>query len=185
VDEATEIGYLERGLGALDEVLGVRPTGYRAPSWDMNFRTPGLLARYGFRYDSGLMDSDHPYRLAAAPGPDAATLIELPCHWSLDDWNRYNYIPGLTGTGVIGRPSEVVAAWAEELDAIVAVGGIFSLTIHPFVSGRPARAEALESLIRRAAAIDGLWLASGDEIATWVEGLDLPPVHHARPDTTG
>ena len=171
--------------GALDEVLGVRPTGYRAPSWDMNFRTPGLLARYGFRYDSGLMDSDHPYRLAAGPGPDAATLIELPCHWSLDDWNRYNYIPGLTGTGVIGRPSEVVAAWAEELDAIVAVGGIFSLTIHPFVSGRPARAEALESLIRRAAAIDGLWLASGDEIATWVEGLDLPPVHHARPDTTG
>ena len=185
VDEATEIGYLERGLGALDEVLGVRPTGYRAPSWDMNFRTPALLARYGFRYDSGLMDSDHPYRLATGPGPDAATLIELPCHWSLDDWNRYNYVPGLTGTGVIGRPSEVVAAWAEELDAIVAVGGIFSLTIHPFVSGRPARAEALEILIRRAAAIDGLWLASGDEIAAWVEGLDLPPIHHARPDTTG
>ncbi len=183
VDEATEIRYLERGLGALDEVLGVRPTGYRAPSWDMNFRTPGLLARYGFRYDSGLMDSDHPYRLAAGPDPDAATLIELPCHWSLDDWSRYNYIPGLTGTGVIGRPSEVVEAWAEELEAIVAVGGIFSLTIHPFVSGRPARAEALESLIRRAAAIDGLWLASGDEIAAWVESLDLTPVHHERPNT--
>ena len=78
-----------------------------------------------------------------------------------------------------------MAAWAEELDAIVAVGGIFSLTIHPFVSGRPARAEALESLIRRAAAIDGLWLASGNDIAAWVEGLDLPPVHHARPDATG
>ena len=44
VDEATEIGYLERGLAALDEVLGVRPIGYRAPSWDMNFRTPALLA---------------------------------------------------------------------------------------------------------------------------------------------
>ena len=57
--------------------------------------------------------------------------------------------------------------------------------MHPFVSGRPARAEALESLIRRAAAIDGLWLAGGDEIAAWVEGLDLPPVHHERPDTRG
>ena len=78
VDEATERGYMERGLAALDEVLGVRPTGYRAPSWDMNFRTPGLLAQYGFRYDSGLMDSDHPYRLATEPGPDAPTIVELP-----------------------------------------------------------------------------------------------------------
>ena len=43
----------ERGLAALDEVLGVRPTGYRAPSWDMNFRTPGLLARHGFRTTRG------------------------------------------------------------------------------------------------------------------------------------
>ena len=53
--------------------------------------------------------------------------------------------------------------------------------MHPFVSGRPARAAALEQLIERAAAIDGLWLAAGDEIAAWVEGLDLPPVLHERP----
>jgi peptidoglycan/xylan/chitin deacetylase (PgdA/CDA1 family) len=176
---------LLKSLEVLTPLAGRRPIGYRAPSWDMNFRTPGLLARYGFRYDSGLMDSDHPYRLATEPGPGAATLIELPCHWSLDDWNRYNYIPGLTGTGVIGRPSQVTAAWAEELDAIVEVGGLFSLTMHPFVSGRPARAAALEQLIERAAAIDGLWLAAGDEIAAWVEGLDLPPVHHERPVVHG
>ncbi len=44
VDEATEIGYLHRGLAALDEILGVRPIGYRAPSCDINYRTPGLLA---------------------------------------------------------------------------------------------------------------------------------------------
>jgi peptidoglycan-N-acetylglucosamine deacetylase len=185
VDEETEIDYLERGLAALDEVLGVRPIGYRAPSWDMNFRTPRLLAEHGFRYDSGLMDADHPYRLATGPGPDAPTLVELPVHWSLDDWNRYNYVPGLTGTGVIGRPSAVIDAWTEELEAIVEVGGSFALTMHPFVSGRPARAAALERLIERAAAIDGLWIATGDELAAWVETLDLPPVHHPRPTRLG
>jgi peptidoglycan/xylan/chitin deacetylase (PgdA/CDA1 family) len=181
VGEETELGELDRGLAALDEVLGVRPVGYRAPSWDMNLRTPGLVASRGFRYDSGLMDADHPYRLATGPGPDAPTLVELPVHWSLDDWNRYNYVPGLTGTGVIGRPSEVCAAWAEELDATVEVGGMFTLTMHPFVSGRPARAAALERLIERAAAIDGLWLAAGDEIAAWVETLDLPAIRHDPP----
>lgn len=172
-DEATEEGYLLRGLEALDTVLGVRPVGYRPPSCDMNFRTPALLARHGFLYDSGMMDADHPYRHASG-------LIELPMHWSLDDWNRYNYVPGYAASPIL-RPSVVVDAWAEELDAIVEVGGLFDLTMHPFVSGRPARAAALEGLIRRAKAMDGVWVAAGDEIARWVEGLDLPPVVHEPP----
>ena len=172
-DEATEEGYLLRGLEALDRVLGVRPTGYRAPSWDMNFRTPALLTKHGFRYDSALMDSDHPYRLSP-------TLVELPVHWSLDDWNRWNYVPGYAASPIL-RPSDVGAAWAEELDAIVEVGGLFNLTMHPFVSGRPARAAAIERLIERARAIDGLWIAAGDEIAAWVDTLDLPPVAHEPP----
>jgi peptidoglycan/xylan/chitin deacetylase (PgdA/CDA1 family) len=181
VDEATELAYLRRGLAALDEVLGLRPIGYRAPSWDMNFRTPELLAREGFRYDSSLMDADHPYRLATSAESGAATLVELPVHWSLDDWNRYNFVPGFTTSSPIGRPSEVRDAWAEELDAIVEVGGLFALTMHPFISGRPARAAALERLIERAAAIDGLWLATGEELAAWVETLDLPPVLQEPP----
>jgi peptidoglycan/xylan/chitin deacetylase (PgdA/CDA1 family) len=176
-DEATEEGYLLRGLEALDTVLGVRPVGYRPPSCDMNFRTPSLLARHGFLYDSGMMDSDHPYRHASG-------LIELPMHWSLDDWNRYNYVPGYAASPIL-RPSVVVDAWAEELDAIVEVGGLFDLTMHPFVSGRPARAAALEGLIRRAQAMDGVWVAAADEVARWVEGLDLPPVVHEPPVVEG
>jgi peptidoglycan/xylan/chitin deacetylase (PgdA/CDA1 family) len=172
-DEATEEGYLVRGLEALDTVLGIRPTGYRPPSCDMNYRTPTLVARHGFTYESGMMDSDHPYRHASG-------LIELPMHWSLDDWNRYNYVPGYA-TSPILRPSVVTDAWAEELEAIVDVGGLFDLTMHPFVSGRPARAAAIERLIDQAQAMDGVWVAAGDEIATWVAGLDLPPVVHEPP----
>ncbi len=133
------------------------------------------------------MDSDHPYRLAAGPatagaaGAAAPSLIELPVHWSLDDWNRWNYLPGYASSP-IRRPSEVEADWAEELDAIVDVGGLFNLTMHPFVSGRPSRAAAIERLIERARAIDGLWIAAADEIAAWVETLDLPPVIHQRPE---
>ena len=179
-DEATEEGYLLRGLEALDRVLGVRPIGYRAPSWDMNYRTPALLARHGFRYDSGLMDSDHPYRLGTSAEPGAPSLVELPVHWSLDDWNRWNYVPGYAASPLLA-PSVAIDAWAEELDAIVAVGGLFALTMHPFVSGRPARAAAIERLIERAQSMDGVWVAAADEIAAWVETLELPPVVHARP----
>ena len=51
-------------------------------------------------------------------------------------------------------------AWVEELEAIVEVGGLFDLTMHPFVSGRPARATALEGLMERAQSMEGVWVAA-------------------------
>jgi peptidoglycan/xylan/chitin deacetylase (PgdA/CDA1 family) len=172
---------LVRGLAALDEVLGVRPVGYRGPNWELTFDTPRLLAKHGFVYDSGMMDADHPYLLAVDETPNAATLVELPGHWSLDDWEPYNYLPGITGSGVIASPADVIDRWLLELEALVADGGLFMLTNHPFVSGRPSRAAALDRLIETAQAIDGLWIATASEIAAHVGTLDLPPVVHRRP----
>jgi peptidoglycan/xylan/chitin deacetylase (PgdA/CDA1 family) len=177
-DAETEERRLLRGLEALDGVLGVRPVGYRAPMWELTDRLPALLARHGFLYDSGLMDADHPYLLATAPGADAPTIVELPIHWSLDDWEPYAYLPGITGTGLIASPADLLARWTLELEAMVADGGCFVLTNHPFISGRPSRAVALEELIRRAKAIDGLWIASAKEIAQHVRSLPLAPVFH-------
>jgi len=89
-------------------------------------------------------------------------------------------VPGYASSPIL-RPSEVCAAWGEELEAIVDVGGLFDLTMHPFVSGRPARIAALETLIELAQSMDGVWVAAGDEIAAWVADLDLPPVTHEPP----
>jgi len=172
---------LLRGLEALDAVAGVRPIGYRAPTWEMSYAMPGILARHDFRYDSGLMDADHPYRLATSAEPGAATLVELPAHWALDDWEPYVYLPGLSGSGVIARPTEVLERWTLELEALTAEGGLFMLTNHPFVSGRASRALALETLIRRAQGTAGLWIATCGEVAAHVETLDLAPVVHEPP----
>lgn len=180
-DAATEEARLLRGLDALERVAGVRPVGYRAPNWEMSYAMPALLARHGFEYDSGLMDADHPYRLATGPEPEAPTLVEIPVHWALDDWEQYNYLPGITGSGVIASPARVLEAWELELEAMAGEGGCFVLTNHPFVSGRPSRAVALEGLIERASSIPGLWLATCGEIATHVATLDLAPVLHRPP----
>jgi peptidoglycan/xylan/chitin deacetylase (PgdA/CDA1 family) len=184
-DEAAEEKRLLRGLDALQRVAGVRPVGYRAPSWQATYRLPGLLARHGFRYDSGLMDSDHPYRLATSAAPNAPSIIELPAHWSLDDWEPYNYLPGITGSGVILNPRDVVDRWLLELQAMVDEGGLFMLTNHPFVSGRPSRAAELGRLIETAKSIDGLWIATCAEVAEWVATLPLTPVFHQPPVLPG
>ena len=82
-DAQTEERRLLRGLEALNEVAGVRPVGYRAPMWELTYRLPALLARHGFLYDSGLMDADHPYRLATGAEPGAPSIIELPATGAL------------------------------------------------------------------------------------------------------
>jgi peptidoglycan-N-acetylglucosamine deacetylase len=182
MDETTEAAMLDLGLKALNDVAGVRPAGYRAPMWEMNFHTPALLAQRGFSYDSSLMDSDYPYLLAVDPavGPaaqegteTAATLVEVPVSWGLDDWEQYAFLPDLIGSGVIESPAKALEMWTLELEAMHRLGGAFVLCCHPFLSGRPSRAEALERLIERMKALPGLWITTVGEVAKHTASLNL------------
>jgi peptidoglycan/xylan/chitin deacetylase (PgdA/CDA1 family) len=175
MDEKTEAAMLDLGLKALNDVAGVRPAGYRAPMWEMNFHTPKLLAERGFRYDSSLMDSDHPYVLAVDESRGAGTLIEVPVSWGLDDWEQYAFLPGLIGSGVIESPAKALEMWTLELEAMYRLGAVFVLCCHPFLSGRPSRAEALERLIERMESLPGLWITTVGEVARHTASLNLHP----------
>ncbi|MGH3289911.1 MAG: polysaccharide deacetylase family protein [Streptosporangiaceae bacterium] len=170
MDEKTEAAMIDLGLRALHDVAGVRPQGYRAPMWEMNFHTPALLAERGFRWDSSLMDSDHPYVLAV---DGSSPLVEVPVSWGLDDWEQYAFLPGLIGSGVIESPAKALEMWTLELDAMHRIGAAFVLCCHPFLSGRPSRAEALERLIERMKALDGLWITTVGEVARHTASLNL------------
>lgn len=177
-DEATETGYLTRGLEALAEVTGQRPAGYRAPLWELNFRSPGLLADHGFLYDSSLMDSDWPYELRAG----ASQLVEIPVQWALDDWEQYCYVPDIFGSGLIESPAKAAELWSLELAALREEGGCFVLTGHPFLSGRPSRAAALGQVMAQAVAYGDLWIATLGEVAAHVRGLGLNPRQLTQPE---
>jgi len=178
VDRETEAGYLDRGLDALAQVAGRRPVGYRAPMWELNWHSPQLLLERGFLYDSSLMDADVPYELAVGDG----SLVEIPIQWALDDWEQYCYLPDLSGSGLIESPAKVLELWSLELEAVRAEGGCFVLTNHPFLSGRPSRARALEELVERAASAGDVWLAPLGDIATHVRTLGLAPRALERPE---
>jgi len=167
----------DRGLDALAQVAG-RPVGYRAPMWELNWHSPQLLLERGFLYDSSLMDADVPYELAVGDG----SLVEIPIQWALDDWEQYCYLPDLSGSGLIESPAKVLELWSLELEAVRAEGGCFVLTNHPFLSGRPSRARALEELVERAASADDVWLAPLGDIATHVRTLGLAPRALERPE---
>ena len=186
IDAETERAELERGLAALDRVAGVRPTTFRAPWWETSDATFDLLLEYGFTCDSSLFDRDHPYRLEVGDGE----IAEVPISWALDDWEKYAFLPDPpTGSGVIEPPARVLETWWEEIEAYIEVGGCCVLTMHPFLSGRPARARALRQLLERAAGVPELWITTVGQIAehcaasgTSTHRLSLPVIGDEPPD---
>ena len=181
IDAATEASYLDRGLEALARVAGVRPVGYRAPWWELNWQSPALLADRGFLYDSSLLDGDAPYRMAVAED-DSRDIVEIPVDWALDDWEQYAFYPGVSGSGVIESPAKALEMWTLEAQAHHAQGSCFVLTNHPFISGRPSRAVALEQLIERVKDLEGMWVTTLAAIAGHTKST-VQEVHtHARID---
>ena len=187
IDAATEASYIDRGLEALEKVAGIRPVGYRAPWWELNWHSPALLADRGFLYDSSLLDGDAPYRMSVSSGSpsgagDTRDIVEIPVDWTLDDWEQYAFYPGVTGSGVIESPAKVLEMWTLEAQAHHSQGSCFVLTNHPFISGRPSKAVALEQLIERAKGMDGMWVTTLEQIAEHTKAT-VSEVHtHARID---
>jgi peptidoglycan/xylan/chitin deacetylase (PgdA/CDA1 family) len=150
----------ERALAALERV-GVRPTGHRSALWEASWGTASLVAEYGLEYDSTLMDDDKPYRLETPQG----TIVELPPHWSLDDWEQYAFLPRPPIGTNIESPAKVLDLWRNELDAMARHGCLFMLTNHPFLSGRPGRVETLRKLIEHALGRGDVEFATAGQVA--------------------
>ena len=144
LNEEEEREVLEKGIRILQEQMGEKPRGYRAPSWDVSTRTASLLAEYGFLYDSSLMDDDVPYILQTEKGH----LVEMPVQWLLDDFPFYAYNSAAGVRGPNCSPVSVARTWIAEFDGLYQEGRCYILTMHPQITGHPSRLSSLERTIR-------------------------------------
>ncbi|MFC9252199.1 polysaccharide deacetylase [Amycolatopsis thailandensis] len=132
----------ERGMEVFAR-QGIEISGHRAAGWESTWDTPALVAEHGLSYDSSLMADDRPYLIETGAG----RIAELPVHWSLDDWEQYAFLPSPQIGSVITSPVRVLEMWRAELDAMRRYRCLFNLCLHPFLSGRPGRLEAVRALI--------------------------------------
>lgn len=158
IDEETAV--LRKSLAILEGEFGVRPTGHRAPWFEINPWTPQLLVDHGFEYSASLMRDDVPFF-----HPNG--LVEIPGQWMLEDWEQFAFNAD-PAWGVIPEDCEkVYRLWWDEFAAMRDYGCCFTLTLHPWLSGRPSRVKLLERLIGDILDTGDAWFATGSEIAGW------------------
>lgn len=174
-DEAGERANLDRGFEALASAAGVRPRGYRSPSWDFSERTMEILLDYGFSYDSSLMGSDFtPYYARVGDRYDTVSpyvfgrnvdVVEIPVAWVMDDFPHFEFVDN--DTQGLSAPSKVFEVWSGEFDYARAhiPDGLWSVTMHPQVIGRGHRLMMLDRLI-------GHILENGGQFTTMAAYVD-------------
>lgn len=143
---------LDRGSTILEGITGERPAGYRSPSWELSSQSLKLMNERGFEYDSSLMGDDVPY-MVGRPGEE---IVELPVHWSLDDAPYYTFSPAAGRTATMATPQDVLNAWQWEFDGAYKHERGFMLTMHPHITGRFGRLEALDRLIQHIIGHEGV-----------------------------
>lgn len=168
---------IERGLEALDHVVGVRPRGHVAPAWNMSADTVALVEEFGFDFDGSRMatdclpvylrkgdewPADGPYRFG-----ELTDIVGLPVAWPLDDVPLFEFVWGEIGG--LASPSAVEEIWRGDFEYAYehCPGGIFNLTVHPQVSGRGHRMLLLERFVEYLREHSDIAFAKQSEYVDW------------------
>ncbi len=182
-----ETAVLDRCIDLVERVSGRRPTGYVAPWWEFSRVTNELLLERGIKYDHSLMHDDFsPYYVRVGDSwtkidysrdasdwmhplvrGEETDLVEIPANWYLDDLPPMMFVKGSPNSHGFVSPRHLGEMWQDQFDWVHREmdDAVFTMTIHPDVSGRPQTLLMLERLIEHINGHDGVQWATFDEIA--------------------
>ena len=182
-----ETAVLDRSLALITELAGKRPTGYVAPWWEFSPVTNELLLERGIKYDHSLMHNDfHPYyvrvgdswtKIDYSKHPDhwmkplvrgkETPLVEIPANWYLDDLPPMMFIKKSPNSHGFVNPRDIEQMWRDQFDWVYREHdyAVFTMTIHPDVSGRPQVLLMHERLIEHINSHEGVEWCTFDQIA--------------------
>ena len=150
---------LDKCIDLVERVSGRRPTGYVAPWWEFSNVTNELLLKHGIKYDHTLMHNDfQPYYVRVGDSwtkidyskpaeewmkplerGEETDLIEIPASWYLDDLPPMMFIKAAPNSHGFVNPRDIEQLWRDQFDWVYREYdyAVFTMTIHPDVSGRP------------------------------------------------
>ncbi len=149
--EDEERAFIIQARDAVASATGDVPTGWCGQDFNESFDTPARLLEAGFHYTTDWANDDRPYLLDGS-------LVSLPPQ---PEWNDLECIR------LRGVTSPV---WADNVAEAFAVlhaegGGVFNLTLHPWITGQPQRIRWLREALARILGKSGVWRTTTDALA--------------------
>ena len=178
---------MDRAIELIEGLCGRRPTGYVAPWWEFSPVTNELLLKKGIKYDHSLMSNDFlPHYVRVGDSwtkidfsktaadwmkplvrGEETDLIEIPASWHLDDLPPMMFIKASPNSHGFVSPRHLEEMWRDQFDWVYREMdyAVFTLTIHPDVSGKPQVLLMLERLFEYISGHDGVRFSTFDAIA--------------------
>ncbi|MBP0617017.1 polysaccharide deacetylase family protein [Jiella mangrovi] len=152
--EETLVG---ESFARLRGLSGQAVTGWHSPGHSQSAMTPDIVAAAGGKYIFDWINDDLPYGFRTTAGE----LTQLPLSYDLSD----HKILALQNMPIGDYEYQLSAAF-DVLSAESAQRGgrILSLSLTPWIIGQPGRIDALDRLLTRFLAEDGIAAATGEEI---------------------
>ena len=145
-----------RTVAMIHERAGRRPYGWRSCTQSPN--SIELLMKHGFLWNSNSFSHDLPFLWEA----DGKVLVELP---------RQPFGDGRTYHDDHGNPDATLVIWKGMFDEFHEESKLAPAYVpfqfHPYISGRAGRARTMRAIIQHMKKADGVWLATGSEVARW------------------
>jgi peptidoglycan-N-acetylglucosamine deacetylase len=178
---------MERCVELIEKASGRRPTGYVAPWWEFSPVTNELLLELGIKYDHSLMHDDfHPYYVRVGDTwtkidysinaedwmkplerGEETDLIEIPASWYLDDLPPMMFMKAAPNSHGFVNPRHLEEIWRDQFTYVHREYdyAVFTMTIHPDVSGKAQVLLMHERIIEWINGHDGVRWVTFDEIA--------------------
>ena len=116
---------------------------------------------HGYLFNSNSFSHDLPFLWEA----NGRVLVELP-RQPFGDGRTYQH-----RANDAGNPHDTLLVWKSMFDEFHEESKLAPaycpFQFHPYISGRPGRAKTLRSIIQHMKKADGVWFATGSEIARW------------------
>jgi len=137
------------------DLTGRTIPGWFSPAATYTLNTPDLIAEAGITYYADWQHDDQPTPLRVRSG----NLISVPYLMDLND-------------AILYRRQFEAAEFAQMIrdafDTLYAEGGqVLCIALHPYMMGQPHRIGHLASALEYVLGHEGVWVATGEEIADW------------------
>lgn len=152
-----ERALIHESLERIGRATGRRPVGWLGSGLQETWNTLDHLAAEGCVYVADWVNDDQPYFIDAG----GRRLVSVPYSYELNDLAAIVRSKSTPGEFERMIRDQFDVLWREGARS----GRVMAICLHPFIMGQPHRIGALERALAYIDRFDGVWKATGEEIA--------------------